>query len=548
MIISTNVAALAGFNRLRLIDFEQSTTLERLSSGLRINRAADDPSGLALSTGMSALIRGSHKSIENMEDTINMFHTAEAAMEETGQILNRLRDLSLRSANEAVMTTADRDRIQSEIDSLVDAVNQLALLTTFNTKKVVASEDGLNTKLAAINVTDWVGSAGLPGAGDAGYEAMKRNVMGAIEAAMEKVYGMIGISPSDAATLDVTFAGIDGAGGTLALGGGAPNAMQITIDVIDFFNPGGPTAVGYDPSVNSFTPEMVVAHEMTHAVVAGNGGGAGSSWGQEMLAVVVSQEMDLRIKANPAGVIAAIGGPLISNPISSEEYAEVALAGNFIYRTYGSDALNDVVKGVTDGGLDFDASIMSVLGDYYAAFADFEAAADAAGIQYAGGGGGGIVYGIGWTAPNSEMTTGFVGIQSPYNKYYANVGPDSDSFYQLAVQTPWTPAGSLDYLPFVNAATTDKARASIETIDNAIGILAEARAFMGMQENRLRSALNDLQTHAINLTAARSRILDADMAVEMTSFTRNSILMQGAAAALAQANAQPSLVLSLLGR
>ena len=133
-VINTNINALIGLNNLRLTNLGLSQSLERLSSGLRINKGADDPSGLAIAMGMQTQIMGSRTAVQNAEDGISLIHTADGALAETHDILLRMRDLAVRAANEATLTTADIGRINDELRSLKDELARKSQAVTFNTK------------------------------------------------------------------------------------------------------------------------------------------------------------------------------------------------------------------------------------------------------------------------------------------------------------------------------------------------------------------------------------------------------------------------------
>ncbi len=135
-VVNTNISGLIGLNNLRLTNLGLKTSLERLSSGLKINYAADDPSGLAIAKGMEAQIGGIRMAIQNGEDGINLIHTADGALSETQDILLRMRDLAVRSANEATLTTADRNRLNSEFYTLKQELTRKANAVTFNTKRL----------------------------------------------------------------------------------------------------------------------------------------------------------------------------------------------------------------------------------------------------------------------------------------------------------------------------------------------------------------------------------------------------------------------------
>ncbi|MFH1539703.1 MAG: flagellin, partial [bacterium] len=135
-VINTNISSLVGLNNLRLTNLGLQKTLERLSSGLRINVGADDPSGLAIAKGMEAQIGGMRVAVQNAEDGISMIHTADGSLAETHDILMRMRDLCLRGANEAVMTSADQKRLSDEFVSLKAELSRKAQAVTFNKKRL----------------------------------------------------------------------------------------------------------------------------------------------------------------------------------------------------------------------------------------------------------------------------------------------------------------------------------------------------------------------------------------------------------------------------
>lgn len=148
-IINTNVQSMIGLNNLRVTNLGLTESLERLSSGYRINKAADDPSGLAIATGQTQQIRGIRMAVQNAEDTINLIQTADGALKETDEILQRMRELAVRSANEAVLTTSDRTKLNQEFNALMSELQRKANAVTFNTKKILNGATTLKTGAAA---------------------------------------------------------------------------------------------------------------------------------------------------------------------------------------------------------------------------------------------------------------------------------------------------------------------------------------------------------------------------------------------------------------
>ena len=136
MRINQNVMALNAWRNLNQTSFGISKTLERLSSGLRINRAADDAAGLAISEKMRTQVRGLNMAVKNSQDAISLIQTAEGALNETHAILQRMRELAVQAANDT-NTDNDRQHIQDEIDQLLSEIDDIATRTQFNTRKLL---------------------------------------------------------------------------------------------------------------------------------------------------------------------------------------------------------------------------------------------------------------------------------------------------------------------------------------------------------------------------------------------------------------------------
>ncbi|MEW6573303.1 MAG: flagellin [Bacillota bacterium] len=136
MIVNHNIMALNAWRGLSVTSNALGKSLEKLSSGLRINRAADDAAGLAISEKMRGQIRGLNQAVRNAQDGISLLQTAEGAMNEQHAILQRMRELAVQAANDTY-TQADRQEIQREIDQLVSEINRIANNTEFNTQKLL---------------------------------------------------------------------------------------------------------------------------------------------------------------------------------------------------------------------------------------------------------------------------------------------------------------------------------------------------------------------------------------------------------------------------
>ncbi|MGB4183543.1 MAG: flagellin, partial [Dethiobacteria bacterium] len=150
MRINQNLSALNAYRNLVSTDNALNKNLERLSSGLRINRAADDAAGLAISEKMRGQIRGLGQAISNAQDGISLIQTAEGALTESHNILQRIRMLAVQSANDT-LTNDDRLEIQKEVDQLIAELDRIATTTQFNTKVLLDGSAGTKGKLVSSN-------------------------------------------------------------------------------------------------------------------------------------------------------------------------------------------------------------------------------------------------------------------------------------------------------------------------------------------------------------------------------------------------------------
>ncbi|MBB3676506.1 flagellin [Modestobacter versicolor] len=166
--VNNNIAAMNSYRNLSVTDSQMSKSLEKLSSGFRINRAADDAAGLAISEGLRSQIGGLKVAVRNTQDGISVVQTAEGALTETHKILQRMRDLSVQASNEGSLNADAKKNIQSEIGQLKSELNRIADTTTFNGKKLLDGnyattfQVGANSgETIAVNIGTAMGAAGL---------------------------------------------------------------------------------------------------------------------------------------------------------------------------------------------------------------------------------------------------------------------------------------------------------------------------------------------------------------------------------------------------
>ena len=379
MRINTNVMALNAQNKLKVNQTNVEKSIQKLSSGLRINSAADDAAGLAISEKMRAQIRGLGQAQDNAQDGISLIQTAEGALQQTTDILQRMRELVIKAQNTGVLTDSDRTSISSELSTLRDEIDRIATSTTFNVKKLLNGD--LGTKFNATTITK---------------------------------YARIDVSNATAATTYTVASTLDATG-----------RLKMT-----------------------WTDKAGAAHTAYSDVAFGAG----------------ATKVSGRVNFADAGVTV----------------------------DYGED---DVVLASANGTITTKADLTR---------ADFK---------------------IGANTYSEDVLSCGVGNMTSTGLNRDMVGGGKFS---------------------IDISTASAADGTLKAIDYALEVVSSQRSTLGVVQNRMEYAISNLSTTAENLTAAESRIRDVDMAEEMVSYTKNSILNQSAMAMLAQANQQPQQILSLL--
>lgn len=472
-VINTNVASLTAQRNLGVSGNMMQTSIQRLSSGLRINSAKDDAAGLAISQRMTAQIRGMNQAVRNANDGISLSQVAEGAMQETTNILQRMRELSVQAAN-STNNSSDRASIQSEISQLKSELERIAQNTEFNGQRILdGSFSGASFQVGANSNQTINFSIG----------SIKASSIGGIATAT-------GTEVAGAAATDIT----------ITIGGGAATSINSSANFTGALNGQDATsayakaAAINDAGIGGLS---VTASTSGTQAVGAIGGTAGDTYNLTINGVAIYTNLnvataltnsDLRDAingvSNQTGVVASLNGGNMTLTAADGRNITVTESGTGF--TAGTDGLT-VTGGAFDGALRGTLSISAV---------------DTIAI-------GGTVANIGLSANISKDT----------------VGIDS-----------------------LDVSTASGAQTAIKRIDAALNSVNSNRANMGALQNRFESTIANLQNVSDNLSAARSRIQDADYAAEMASLTKNQILQQAGTAMLAQANSLPQSVLSLLGR
>jgi flagellin len=222
MVINHNIAALNTYNQLSRNEKAQKSSLEKLSSGMKINSAADDAAGLAISQKMTAQVKGLDQATSNAQNGISLVQTAEGALGETQSILQRVRELAVQSANDT-NTSSDRTAIQSEVSQLTSEIDRIGKTTQFNAKDLLNGGAGLQTSFTVMTVnsidTNWMqvvsGSADTAKTGNIAVTGAKA-ATGATTAVAYQIAATAGANSFDLNGVTLNFSALGGALNTTA--------------------------------------------------------------------------------------------------------------------------------------------------------------------------------------------------------------------------------------------------------------------------------------------------------------------------------------------
>lgn len=537
MRINHNLSALNAHRNLGMVNNLSGKSMEKLASGLRINRAADDAAGLAISETMRSQIRGLNQASRNSQDAISLLQTAEGALTETHSILHRMRELAVQAAN-ATYTANDRSEIQKEIDQLKDEVDRIANTTSFNNK----------------NLLDGTASAITSSDKDATKIYMRGGIRdGSVSAAgtytLEISLDTAGKNQVQASTIFKTTT----LGGTNPLSGVATGSTKL-FEVDRFYdangrflleNPQTITLVDGTGKTASFT---VYGNDTLEQLAERFNNAIGSKEGLGMSGVSSDGKFAHYI-TDPAIGAGTSGTFMLSSAIAGDDGKITVVAGEQLLNAFGFTETqkateNTYTVSVTkeDGGSGTPiATNIQVQGNNLIGIihknVDVKFASDAdIDTQYDDASGA-------FTLGNSTDT------------YSTKVHlADNTQVFQIGaneLQNMGAAIGRMDSeaLGIKNVLVTDafSAGRAITKIDEAISRVSSLRSDLGAVQNRLEHTINNLGVAAENITASESRIRDVDMAAEMMEFTKLNILTQASTAMLAQANTQPQSVLQLIG-
>lgn len=538
MVVQHNISAMNANNAMTKNVSGLGKSTEKLSTGYQINRAADNAAGLAISEKMRSQIRGLSQATNNANDAISLIQTAEGGLQETEDIMQRMRELSVQSAN-GTYTDEDREQIQYEVDALKDEVDRIASSTEYNEMKLLdgslsgsSSSTEYGAKFGIVSAT----ADDLKGA-----TVTSSNLGVSVKTAKDGASGKGGenaVWSQDGTILTLNL--VEGETYTqkqvddlIANATWDKSATATPPDVSVKLENGVLTSTKDSDSGATVAGLRATSADVDVSALVGNGsGGAQKSADQikftaNTYGTQASTQMAKKITvktdvgAGKEGVevdtaaTATAGSEISLHLATGVEYTEKDLEG--ILAKAGFDYSVDLTDGTEPDG-DSDQKILFNVADDTGVDV---AITDGAGVgkDKIGSTGEGLTFQIGANGVEDQRLT---------------VNVDDMSSKALGIEN-------------ISVATQDGANAAINKIDDALKHVSTQRAQLGAVQNRLEHTVNSLNTANENLTSAESQIRDTDMASEMIKYTKSNILQQASQSMLAQANQQPQGVLQLLG-
>ncbi|SDJ93292.1 flagellin N-terminal helical domain-containing protein [Natronincola ferrireducens] len=537
MRINHNIPALNAHRLLTQNTNASSKVLERLSSGKKINKAADDAAGMAISEKMKAQVRGLKKASQNTLDGISLIQTAEGAMNEVHSMLQRMRELAVQAANGTV-TDGDRSAIQDEINQLTSEVNRIANGTEFNTRNILRGNEAPNSNTtvhrmstgnAAVFVSDkaLANDNDVENLGDLQTQKLSIWIDG-----QEREVRLDKLDGTENATKDSLLEALNNAMGDLG------QAIWTDEDKLEIRS----TSIGGRSEVK-ITGSPVVMEELFNETTE---------------TTIIEKGESEKDTGKATGSIYFNNFPAIGSTITigneKIEFYDSSISpytgSNRPINLNGKNSIEDIVKELED--LSFEGVTLKqdenvkerlIIEAESTGFAGQAIFLEGTPKEFVTNLQIGPNQGQGFRLSVGDIRATQLGISA--KDPTGNTGIKGAAFHSLMEVTDGLSEATAEHA--LDVSTEERATAAITVYDNAIVKLAELRGSLGAIQNRLEYTAANLDNTTENLTAALSRIEDADMALEMSEFTKLNILTQSGVAMLAQANQRPQSILQLLG-
>ena len=512
-IINSNLNSLTAQRNLSQSQASLSTSMQRLSSGLRINSAKDDAAGLSIAERFTSQIRGMSQAARNANDGISMSQTAEGALGAAGGILQRVRELAVQSAN-ATNSASDRAALNAEVGQLTSELDRIAKSTQFNGQNIL---DGSFTS-AQFQVGANAGQTITATTANFSTSAYGNYRVGALAATATSTAGELTFGSTAGAEIGkantalgasiiaggaITINGSYGTATATAIAGDSAKTVAAAINAVS-----GQTGVKASATTEVNLTGFAAATSYTLKIASNN-----SSAQPQTIAFTVGAAVNAD---GLSGAVNAINDAASKTGVT----AKVDSTGTNIVLTNSS---GEDIRVINDSATGNDLAVTDRTG----ANSVTATAANGAGAF----------------GTDDAWITGEITLDSEKSFNVVDAAAGAGGFFLTATTGD---ASQLQKVSDLDVSNVDAANRTLAIVDSAIAAVSGQRAKFGALQSRFDSTISNLQTSIENSSAARSRTQDADFAVETANLSRAQILQQAGTAMVAQANQLPQGVLALL--
>ncbi len=576
LIVNSYISALNAQRQLLQSGKDLDQASERLASGKRVNSAADDAAGLAIANRQTAQIRGLNQAVRNANDGISLIQTAEGALDETTNILQRIRELAIQSAN-GIYSDADRSTLNAEVQQLKDEIDRIAQSTSFNGQNIldgslgdVELQVGAKSNQTIDFSIDGFSTSSLGGVGGdlIGSAVTGLSSITALDGDDISVNGVTLTSLTSATTVNEAIDSInadlegvsivatavvtheaDGVGsGTLGAGN---DSMTITLvdgdantqtyvlsgtssmdELIDKIN----SETSVSAALNDENKLVLTAENALSITVADTTTGDGASGFSNTDAGYFS------LVFNDTSLS---GNTIQLQQLTSSTQSEIDLLGlnfmdddeNLLGAALTANATNNInagdliINGVEIGAIDVGTSTAATIDNVILEINKLSAESGVVAFEHPDGGGEQIA---------------LRGISGDIISVEYGSGADTDDVLDITGLREQNAVAGAGSVAGIDVSTVDGSQRAISVVDEALEQINDTRSQLGAVNNRLDFSIANLSNISEKSAQARSRIIDADFAAESAGLSRAQVLQQASQAMLAQANARPQQVLQLL--
>ncbi len=518
--INTNVTSLSSQRALLTSSKALGTALERLASGSRINRAGDDAAGLAISEGLGSQVRGVKVAIRNANDALGFLNTAEGALAELTNIVQRLRELAIQASN-GTLGASDRSFLNAERTQLLQEFDRIAAQTNFNGANLLDGSFTTTDLQVGIRKGETISfNIGDARAVNLGALASRSGAQNAISAASgQAVINGISIAPSS--SLDDTLSSSGNAYSSIAVAKAVNAKSGQTLVTADVQNTIVKSVGTLALSANGFNGTLSGdAFKVNNVQVTGTGITSANALIEAVNSVASLSGVKARLQSSSTTTIEffTLDGRNIQLQISGA--ASANLSSSFAFGLFGGTGGAQYTSGYVGGNFGFTAALSTV---------------SASAVSYS-------------ISDTSIVLTGAIRLRSANSisiaaAATASVALGISGMASGAVVVAVDKTNNLSNIALTTQATSSDA---LSVLDATLASLNSLRSTLGATQSRLDSAVNSLGVTLENISAARSQIRDADVAQETAELTRAQILQQAGVAVLGQANTSSQAALSLL--